>query len=80
MSSKIERLINMVLMVIEINNIVVFGSDEHFEILNIFDNMTSIEEVKNIDNKYINEALGFIRKSKRLSNVLKEHDINIDAE
>lgn len=79
MSSKLEKLINMLLMVIETNNMVVFGSNEHIEIVKIINNVQSIEEIKNIDNECIKQALTFIIEDKRLSDILKENEINIDA-
>lgn len=79
MSSKLEKLVNMLLMVIETNNIVTFGSNEHIEIIKTIDNIQSIEEIKNINNEYIKKALKFIIEDERLSNILKENDINIDA-
>lgn len=79
MSSKLEKLVNMLLMVIETNNIVTFGSNEHIEIIKIINNIQSIEEIKNINNEYIKKALKFIIENERLSNILKENDINIDA-
>ena len=79
MSSKLEKLVNMLLMVIETNNIVTFGSNEHIKIIKVFDNIQSIEEIKNINNEYIKKALKFIIEDERLSNILKENDINIDA-
>lgn len=77
MSSKLEKLTNMLLMVIETNNMVTFGSNEHIEIVKIINNIQSIEEIKNIDNEYIKRALKFITEDKRLSNILKENNISM---
>lgn len=77
MSSKLEKLTNMLLMVIETNNMVTFGSNEHIEIVKIINNIQSIEEIKNIDNEYIKRALKFIIEDKRLSNILKENNISM---
>ena len=77
MSSKLEKLTNMLLMVIETNNMVTFGSNEHIEIVKIINNIQSIEEIKNIDNEYIKRTLKFIIEDKRLSNILKENNISM---
>ena len=69
----------MVLNLIVVYNIVAFGSDKHIEIIRLMDNIKSIEEIINNDNKYIKEALKHIRENKKLSNKLKENDININA-
>ena len=44
MCSDLEKLINMILTVIEMNNIVKFGSEEHLRIITALDNMKSIKE------------------------------------
>lgn len=79
MGDKLEKLTNMVLNLIVVYNIVAFGSDKHMEIIRLMDNIKSIEEIINNDNKYIKEALKHIRENKKLSNKLKENDININA-
>ncbi len=79
MGDKLEKLTNMVLNLIVVYNIVAFGSDKHIEIIRLMDNIKSIEEIINNDNKYIKEALKHIRENKKLSNKLKENDININA-
>lgn len=79
MGDKLEKLTNMVLNLIVVYNIVAFGSDKHIEIIRLMYNIKSIEEIINNDNKYIKEALKHIRENKKLSNKLKENDININA-
>jgi hypothetical protein len=79
MGDKLEKLTNMVLNLIVVYNIVAFGSDKHIEIIRLMDNIKSIEEIINNDNKYIKEALKHIRENKKLYNKLKENDININA-
>lgn len=79
MGDKLEKLTNIVLNLIVVYNIVAFGSDKHIEIIRLMDNIKSIEEIINNDNKYIKEALKHIRENKKLSNKLKENDININA-
>ena len=79
MGDKLEKLTNMVLNLIVVYNIVAFGSDKHIEIIRLMDNIKWIEEIINNDNKYIKEALKHIRENKKLSNKLKENDININA-
>lgn len=80
MGDKLEKLTNMVLNVMVVYNVVIFGSDEHKEIIELIDNIKSIEEIINNDNKYIKKALKYIRENKKLYSKLKENDINIYAE
>lgn len=80
MSDELEKLTNMVLIVIQTYRIVTFGSDEHMQIIELMNNMKSIEEIINNDNKYIKKALKYIRENKYLSNKLKEDDININLQ
>ena len=79
MGDKLEKLTNMVLSVIVVYNIVAFGSDKHIEIIRLMDNIKSIEEIINNDNKYIKKTLKYIRENKKLSDKLKEDDININS-
>lgn len=79
MGDKLEKLTNMVLNVIVVDNIVAFGSVKHIEIIRLMDNIKSIEEIINNDNKYIKKALQYIRENKKLSDKLKEDDININS-
>ena len=69
----------MVLNVIVVDNIVAFGSVKYIEIIRLMDNIKSIEEIINNDNKYIKKALKYIRENKKLSDKLKENDININT-
>lgn len=80
MGDKLEKLTNIVLNVMVVYNVVIFGSDEHKEIIELIDNIKSIEEIINNDNKYIKKALKYIRENKKLYSKLKENDINIYAE
>lgn len=66
MGDKLEKLTNMVLNVMVVYNVVIFGSDEHKEIIELIDNIKSIEEIINNDNKYIKKALKYIRENKKL--------------
>ena len=79
MGDKLEKLTNMVLNVIVVDNIVAFGSVKYIEIIRLMDNIKSIEEIINNDNKYIKKALKYIRENKKLSDKLKENDININT-
>lgn len=78
MGDKLEKLTNMVLNVIVVYNIVSFGSGKHIEIIRLMDNIKSIEEIINNNNKYIKRALKYIRENKKLSDKLRENDININ--
>ena len=77
MCSDLEKLINMILTVIEMNNIVKFGSEEHLRIIRVLDNMKSIKEIKTTNDKHVKIALELIKKDKKLFNILKEDGINI---
>lgn len=80
MGDKLEKLTNMVLNVIVVYNIVAFGSGKHIETIRLMDSIKSIEEIIHNDNKYIKKALKYIRENKKLSDKLKENDININAQ
>lgn len=79
MGDKLEKLTNMILIVIETDRIVTFGGNEHMKIIKLINNIKSIEEIINNDNIYIKKALKHIRENKKLFNKLKEDNINIDA-
>lgn len=79
MGDELEKLTNMILNVMVVYNVVIFGSDEHKEIIELIDNVKSIKEIINNDNIYIKKALKHIRDNKKLFNKLKEDNINIDA-
>lgn len=79
MGDELEKLTNMILNVMVVYNVVIFGSDEHKEIIELIDNIKSIKEIINNDNIYIKKALKYIRENKKLFNKLKEDNINIDA-
>lgn len=79
MGDELEKLTNMILNVMVVYNVVIFGSDEHKEIIELIDNIKSIKEIINNDNIYIKKALKHIRENKKLFNKLKEDNINIDA-
>ena len=79
MGDELEKLTNMILNVMVAYNVVIFGSEEHKEIIELIDNVKSIKEIINNDNIYIKKALKHIRENKKLFNKLKEDNINIDA-
>jgi hypothetical protein len=78
MSDKLERVKNLIMYVIETEKLVVFGSKEHIEIINLFENINRIEEIKEIDNKIVNKAIEIIMNNQKLLKILN-NDIEIDA-
>ncbi len=78
MSDKLERVKNLIMYVIENEKLVVFGSKEHIEIINLFENINCIEEIKEIDNKIVNKAIEIIMNNQKLLKILN-NDIEIDA-
>ena len=78
MSDKLERVKNLIMYVIENEKLVVFGSKEHIEIINLFENINCIEEIKEIDNKIVNKAIEIIMNNQKLLKIIN-NDIEIDA-
>lgn len=78
MSDKLERVKNLIMYVIENEKLVVFGSKEHIEIINLFENINRIEEIKEIDNKIVNKAIEIIKNNQKLLKILN-NNIEIDA-
>lgn len=78
MSDKLEQVKNLIMYVIETEKLVAFGSNEHIEIINLFENINRIEEIKAIDNKIVNKAIEIIMNNQKLLKILN-NDIEIDA-
>ena len=65
--------------VIETENLVVFGSDEHIKIINLFEDINHLEDIKNTNNTVIDKAIEFIKDNKKLLSILN-NDIKIDID
>lgn len=79
MSDKLEQVKNLIMYVIETENLVVFGSDEHIKIINLFEDINHLEDIKNTNNTVIDKAIEFIKDNKKLLSILN-NDIKIDID
>ena len=79
MSDKLEQVKNLIMYVIETENLVVFGSDEHIKIINLFEDIKHLEDIKNTNNTVIDKAIEFIKDNKKLLSILN-NDIKIDID
>ena len=79
MSDKLEQVKNLIMYVIETENLVVFGSDEHIKIINLFEDINHLEDIKNTNNTVIDKAIEFIKDNKKLLGILN-NDIKIDID
>jgi acid stress-induced BolA-like protein IbaG/YrbA len=79
MSDKLEQVKNLIMYVIENENLVVFGSDEHIKIINLFEDINHLEDIKNTNNTVIDKAIEFIKDNKKLLSILN-NDIKIDID
>ena len=79
MSDKLEQVKNLIMYVIETENLVVFGSDEHIKIINLFEDINQLEDIKNTNNTVIDKAIEFIKDNKKLLSILN-NDIKIDID
>ena len=79
MSDKLEQVKNLIMYVIETENLVVFGSDEHIKIINLFEDINHLEDIKNTNNTLIDKAIEFIKDNKKLLGILN-NDIKIDID
>ncbi len=79
MSDKLEQLKCIIMRVIVVNDFVDFGSENHFKMIDIVENIKSIEEFKEIDNIIIHKAIDYISKNDKVLNML-ENDIGIKIE
>jgi|GEM_PF-3481656 len=79
MSDKLEQAKNLIMYVIETENLVVFGSNEHIKIINLFEDINCLEDIKATNNTVINKAVEFIKNNKKLISILN-NDIKIDID
>lgn len=78
MANKLERIINIIMMVIiDQRRIVKFGSPEHYELIDIFEAVKSVDEIKYIDNIAVRTAIDYISKDDELLHIV-ENEIEVD--
>jgi hypothetical protein len=72
MSDKLEQLSNLITMVVEQNNIVEFGSKEHLDLLYLFKNAKTIQEILTSNDYHMQKAIEIIKDNSKLLNIFNE--------